>query len=148
MSLARWNPFRELEELFNAHPRGLSRSLLPQSQELLAASDWSPAVDISETAEAYVIKAELAGVKREDIKVTLDHGVLTLRGERKLEKEDKDEKHHRIERFHGTFARSFVLPEDADEADIKAEYAEGVLTLSLPKHAGKPSPRREISIGG
>lgn len=146
MTLSRWNPLREFEDFLQQYPRGLSRSLMPASQELLASSDWAPSVDISETPEAYLIKAELAGVKREDIKVKLDKGVLTLRGERRQEKEDKDQKHHRIERFYGSFSRAFSLPEDADAEHIKAEFSDGLLTLSLPKQAVKPSHSREIEV--
>jgi len=146
MSLIRWNPARDLEALLQHYPLGFSRGLSPASQELLTTSDWAPVVDISETPEAYLIRAELAGMKREDIKVKLEQGVLTLRGERRQEKEDKDNKHHRVERFYGSFARSFTLPEDADAEHIKAEYSEGLLTLSLPKMAVKPTHTREIDI--
>lgn len=146
MSLIRWNPARDLDAFLQHYPLGFSRGLSPASQELLTTSDWAPVVDISETPEAYLIRAELAGMKREDIKVKLEQGVLTLRGERRQEKEDKDNKHHRVERFYGSFARSFTLPEDADAEHIKAEYSEGLLTLSLPKMAVKPTHTREIDI--
>lgn len=145
MSLSRWNPLREFEEFFNHYPRLLGKGS-GASQEMMTASDWSPAVDISETPEAYLIKAELAGVKREDIQVKVENGQLRLFGERKFEKEEKDKKQHRIERFYGSFSRSFALPDDADEALIKAEYRDGVLNLTLPKHAGAAPRSREISI--
>jgi HSP20 family protein len=146
MSLIPWNPSRDFEDFLQHYPRSLSRALSSASQELLTTSDWVPVVDISETPEAYLIKAELAGLKREDIKVKLEQGVLTLRGERRQEKKDKDKKHHRVERFYGSFARSFTLPEDADAEHIKAEYSEGLLTLSLPKLTVKPTHTREIDI--
>ena len=111
VSLSRWNRLRELEDLLQHYPRHLARGLFPASQELLTSSDWAPLVDISETPEACLIKAGLAGIRREEIKVKLAHGVLTLRGERRMEKPDKDPKHHRVERFYGSLARSFTLPE-------------------------------------
>ena len=145
MSLARWNPFREFEEFFNHYPR-LGKGLGGASQELMTAADWAPAVDISETSQAYLIKAELAGVKREDIQVKVEGGQLRLSGERKFEKEDKDNKQHRVERFYGSFSRSFSLPDDADEAQIKAEYRDGVLSLTLPKREPAAPRAREITV--
>jgi HSP20 family protein len=145
MSLSRWNPFREFEEFFNHYPRLLGKGT-GGSQELMTVTDWAPAVDISETPQAYLIKAELAGVKREDIKVKVEHGQLRLSGERRFEKEDKDDKQHRVERFYGSFSRSFSLPEDADEARITAGYQDGVLTLTLPKRSEAQPRAREISV--
>ena len=145
MSLARWNPFREFEEFFNHYPR-LGKGLGGASQELMTTADWAPAVDISETPQAYLIKAELAGVRREDIQVKVEGGQLRLSGERKFEKEDKDNKQHRVERFYGSFSRSFSLPDDADEAQIKAEYRDGVLSLTLPKREPAAPRAREITV--
>lgn len=145
MSLSRWNPFREFEEFFNHYPR-LSGKDGGSGQEMMTATDWAPAVDISETPQAYLIKAELAGLKREDIKVKVEHGQLRLSGERRYEKEDKDDKQHRVERFYGSFSRSFSLPEDADEAQISAGYKDGVLTLTLPKRSDAVPRAREISV--
>lgn len=145
MSLARWNPFREFEEFFNHYPR-LGKGLGGASQELMTAADWAPAVDISETPQAYLIKAELAGVRREDIQVKVEGGQLRLSGERKFEKEDKDKKQRRVERFYGSFSRSFSLPDDADEAQIKAEYRDGVLHLTLPKRETATPRAREIAV--
>ncbi|MDX5371637.1 MAG: Hsp20/alpha crystallin family protein [Pseudomonadaceae bacterium] len=145
MSLARWNPFREFEEFFNHYPR-LGKGLGGASQELMTAADWAPAVDISETPQAYLIKAELAGVRREDIQVKVDGGQLRLSGERKFEKEEKDNKQHRVERFYDSFSRSFSLPDDADEAQIKAEYRDGVLGLTLPKREPAAPRAREITV--
>lgn len=145
MSLARWNPLREFEEFFNYYPR-LGKGLGGVSQELMTAADWAPAVDISETPQAYLIKAELAGVWREDIQVKVEGGQLRLSGERKFEKEEKDKKQHRVERFYGSFSRSFSLPDDADEAQIKAEYRDGVLHLTLPKRETATPRAREIAV--
>ncbi|WP_373387102.1 Hsp20/alpha crystallin family protein [Pseudomonas alcaligenes] len=145
MSLTCWNPFREFEEFFNHYPR-LGKGLGGASQELMTAADWAPAVDISETPQAYLIKAELAGVRREDIQVKVEGGQLRLSGERKFEKEEKDKKQHRVERFYGSFSRSFSLPDDADEAQIKAEYRDGVLHLTLPKRETATPRAREIAV--
>lgn len=146
MPLSRWNPFREFEEFFNQYPRLLGKAGSGSGQELMTATDWVPAVDISETPEAYLIKAELAGVKREDIQVKVEAGQLILRGERRYEKEEKDHKQHRVERFYGSFSRAFSLPDDADEEHIKAEYRDGVLNLTLPKRAESPRRARDVAI--
>jgi HSP20 family protein len=102
-------------------------------KEALTVADWMPTVDISETDAEYLIKAELPEVKKEDVKVTVEDGVLTLQGERRQEKEEKGKKYHRVERSYGSFIRSFTLPESVDEGAVKAEYKDGVLNLYLPK---------------
>jgi HSP20 family protein len=109
-------------------------------KEALTVADWTPTVDISETDGEYLIKAELPEVKKEDVKVTLEDGVLTLTGERRQEKEEKHTKYHRVERSYGSFVRSFSLPELVDETNVKAEYKDGVLSLHLPK-SEKAKPR-------
>jgi HSP20 family protein len=96
-------------------------------------SDWTPAVDIKETPEEFVIKAELPEVNKDDVKVSIDDGVLSIRGERKFEKEDKGKTYHRIERAYGTFMRSFSIPENVDEKKLLATYKDGVLEVHLPK---------------
>ena len=142
MSLIRWEPFKEADDFLRRFgAMGLSR--LPRfstgaSEQPL---EWSPAADISETDKEYVVKAELAGVARDDVKVTQADGVLTIEGERKFEKEDKGEKTHRVERFYGTFSRSFSLPDDADANSIRAETKDGVLNVHIPKlKVEKPKP--------
>jgi HSP20 family protein len=102
-------------------------------KENMTVADWTPTVDISETDGEYVIKAELPEVKKEDVKVTVENGVLTLQGERRQEKEEKGKRYHRIERSYGSFVRSFALPESVDEGGVKAEYKDGVLSLHIPK---------------
>jgi len=99
----------------------------------MIVADWTPSVDISETEGEYQIKAEIPDVKKEDVKVTLEDGVLTIQGERKHEKEEKGKKYHRIERSYGSFVRTFSLPDVIDEDKVRAEFKEGVLNLSLPK---------------
>lgn len=134
MTLVRWDPFRELEEMSDRLNRVFSRpALRTNGKENLTVADWTPTVDISETDGEYLIKAELPEVKKEDVKVTVENGVLTLQGERRQEKEEKGKKFHRVERSYGSFVRSFALPESVDDSAVKAEYKDGVLNLHLPK---------------
>ena len=142
MTLVRWDPFRELEEMSDRLNRMFSRTSTgsKNGKEALTVADWTPTVDISESEGEYLIKAELPEVKKEDVKVTLEDGVLTLTGERRQEKEEKNTKYHRMERSYGSFVRSFSLPELVDETNVKAEYKEGVLSLRLPK-SEKAKPR-------
>lgn len=132
MKLTKWDPFREMEDMFDRYTRALS---WPQrgSQEVIATGDWAPRVDIAETDKDFSIKAEIPEVKKEDVKVTVENGVLTIRGERKQEKEEKNKKFHRVERFYGSFTRSFTLPDNVDESKIEASFKDGMLNLQIPK---------------
>ena len=140
MTLARWNPLREIDDVFNLYPSGW----LNKSSD--SSSEWSPLADITETEEAFHVKAELPGVKKEDVDVSLSNGVLTLKGERKSEEEIKDEKQHRIERFHGTFVRRFDLPDNIDQSTVSAEYVDGVLSLTIPKTTKTTPETTKIDI--
>ncbi|HSE57419.1 MAG TPA: Hsp20/alpha crystallin family protein [Nitrospiraceae bacterium] len=142
MNLVRWDPFRELEEMSDRLNRVFGRPATAKSdgKETMTVADWTPSVDISETDGEYLIKAELPEVKKDDVKITLEEGVLSIQGERKHEKEEKNKKFHRIERAYGRFVRSFVVPDYVDESKIKAEYQDGVLHLHLPK-SEKAKPR-------
>ena len=134
MTLVRWDPFRELEEMSDRLNRVFTRpAARTDGKEHLTVADWMPTVDISETDGEYLIKAELPEVKKDDVKVTVENGVLTIQGERRQEKEEKGRKYHRVERSYGSFVRSFTLPESVDEGAVKAEYKDGVLNLHLPK---------------
>jgi HSP20 family protein len=134
MTLVRWDPFRELESVSDRLNRVFARPTLSTSaREALTVADWMPTVDISETDSEYLIKAELPEVKKEEVKVTVENGVLTLQGERRQEKEEKGKKFHRVERSYGSFVRSFTLPESVDDSAVKAEYKDGMLNLHLPK---------------
>ena len=118
MALIKWEPFRDIEDLVGhslAWPLGRAQSMLG-----LGLGDWNPRVDISESNGNYIIKADIPGVAKEDLKVTLDNGVLTLQGKRKQDKEEDNKRGHRIERFYESFSRSFSLPEDADAMGLKA----------------------------
>jgi HSP20 family protein len=143
MSIVRWDPFRELEDMSNRLNRVFGRSDLAKAKEDgggFITFDWAPSVDIAETAEAFEIKAELPDLKKEDVKVTVEEGQLRISGERKQEKEEKGKKFHRIERSYGSFMRSFTLPENVDDARLSAEYKDGVLNVRLPK-TEKPKPK-------
>ena len=132
---------RELDDLFNQYSRTLGRSATPAAEARGNGVEWRPVANISETPEAYLIKAELPEVDKKDIDVSVHEGVITIRGERRLETREDKEKHHRIESFYGSFARSFSLPADVDEARIQADAKDGVLTVRMPKtEAKKPRP--------
>ncbi len=137
--MSRWNPFRELEDILQQYNRGAApartSATLDSGRELMTRADWLPAVDISESSRAYVIKAELPAVRREDVKLNVHDHVLVLSGERQMEKEEGDAaaRYHRVERAYGRFARSFSLPEDADDTLVAAEYKDGVLSVTIPK---------------
>lgn len=132
MKLTKWDPFREMEDMFGRYARALSVPR-PGSQETISSGDWAPRVDIAETEKAFRVKAEIPEVNKEDVKVTVDNGILTIRGERKQEKEEKNKKFHRVERFYGSFTRSFTLPDNVDESKIEASFKDGMLNLSIPK---------------
>jgi HSP20 family protein len=142
MTLVNWSPLRELDDLFNQYGRVLGRSVTPAAAGSNGnAAEWRPVANISETPNDYLIKAELPEVAKKDIDVSVHEGVITIRGERRLENRADDEKHHRIESFYGSFARSFTLPADVDETKIHAESKDGVLTVRLPKtEVRKPRP--------
>jgi HSP20 family protein len=148
MTLVRWDPFRELEDMSERLNRVFSRpALRTNGKENLTVADWIPTVDISETDGEYLIKAELPEVKKEDVKVTVEDGVLTIQGERRQEKEEKGKRFHRVERSYGSFVRSFTLPESVDNGGVKAEYKDGVLNLHLPKSEKVKPKAIEVKVG-
>lgn len=137
MQITHWNPFREMEDLLARFNRPLTVST---DIDRMPLSNWAPTVDISETDKEYLIRAELAGLKKEEVQITVQNGVLTLAGERKAEKQDKAEKYHRVERTYGRFTRSFSLPEDTVAERITAECKDGVLTVHVAK-SEVPKPK-------
>ena len=134
MAVVRWDPLRELEAMADRLNRVMSRSeggvLNGNGKEVMTVADWVPTVDISETEAEYAIQAELPGVQKDAVKVTVENGVLTIQGERRQEQTDNGRKHHRIERSYGRFVRSFTLPDTVDEGKVRAEYADGMLHLA------------------
>ena len=147
-ALAKWNPFRELEEIQNRlgslFPRTAVRGL---GQEAMTVSEWTPLVDITEDEKEYLIKAELPEVNKEDVKVTVENGTLTVTGERKFEKEEKGKKYHRIERAYGSFVRSFTLPESAAGDKVSADFKDGVLKVHVPKSAEAKPKSIDVKVG-
>jgi len=147
-ALMRWDPFRELEEMSDRLNRMFARpAARTNGKETMIVADWVPTVDISETDGEYEIKAEIPDVKKEDVKVTLEDGVLTIQGERKREKEEKGKKYHRVERSYGSFVRSFGLPDLIDEEKVKAEFKDGILNLHLPKSEKAKPKAMEVKVG-
>ena len=139
MQLMKWDPFREMEEITDRFSRAFGRPFLARAipgggaEEALITAEWAPLVDIEETEKEYLVKAELPEVKKEDVKVALEEGVLTIQGERRMMKEEKDRKVHRVERSYGKFLRSFTVPRDVDEKKVGAEFKDGVLMVHVPK---------------
>lgn len=132
MSLVRWDPWREMEDFVDRYNRALG-SGQESGQDVMKKGDWSPRVDIMETEDEFTIKAEIPEVNKEDVKVTVENGILMLHGERKQEKEEKGKTFHRIERHYGAFNRSFTLPETVDQDSIKANFKDGMLSIRLQK---------------
>ena len=146
----RWDPFRELEDIENRIGTLLGRPpMLPGNggtKESVTLAEWAPVADITEDDKEYVVKAELPDVKKEDVKVTVENGTLTISGERKFEKEEKGKKYHRIERSYGSFLRSFILPEGAEGDKVKAEFKDGMLTVHLPKSEQAKAKTIEVKV--
>ena len=134
MAIVRWDPFRDLNMLQDRMNRLFDDAGRPwRTDEPAATTSWSPSVDIFETECEIVVKAELPGMDRKDIQLNLENNVLSLRGERKFQKETKDDNYHRIERSYGVFSRAFSIPATVDEERIRADYKDGVLKIVLPK---------------
>ena len=147
-ALTRWDPFKEMDELnkrlnsfFNLPPSRLSNG-----KEAMTVAEWSPLVDITEDDKEYLIKAELPEVRKEDVKVTVENGVLSITGQRKFEKEEKDKRYHRVERAYGSFTRSFTVPDDADDAKVSAEFKDGVLAVRLAKNERARPKSIEVKV--
>jgi HSP20 family protein len=148
-AMTRWDPFKEIEEMQERLNSMFGRAPVRKEverKEALTVAQWAPLVDISEDEKEYVIKAELPEMKKEDVKVTVHDDVLSISGERKSEKEEKDKKYHRIERSYGSFYRSFTLPEDADGAKVAADYKDGMLKIHLPKSEKAKPKMVEVKV--
>jgi HSP20 family protein len=148
-TLITWNPLREMEDAqirFNRFLGGFPNRIGSDEPHSLTVADWSPEVDISEDDHGYLLKADLPEMKKEDVRVTVEDGILSVSGERKSEKEDQKKKFHRIERSFGTFRRSFTLPEDADSTKVTAEFRDGVLKVHLPTTPIARSKAIEVKV--
>jgi len=134
MAIIRWDPFRDLVTLRERMNRLFEDAFTSRGEEKdLVASSWSPSVDIYETENEIVLTAEVPGVDEKNIEIKLEDNTLSLKGERTFEKETKEENYHRIERAYGSFYRSFTLPRNIDQDNIKAESENGILRISMPK---------------
>jgi HSP20 family protein len=151
MSITRWDPFHELEEVSNQLNRLFGRSAMGRAapeaaRDALTKFDWAPSVDIAETPEEFQVKAELPEVKKEDIKVAVENGLLRIEGERRQEKDEKTKKFHRVERSYGSFLRSFTLPDNVDASKVQAEFKDGVLNVHLPKAPASKPKTVEVKV--
>ena len=148
--ISTWNPLREMEEAQNRFNRffsgGFPNRIGTGEIHSLAVADWSPEVDISEDDHGYLLKADLPEMKKDDVKVTVEGGVLCVSGQRKSEKEGQKRKFHRIERSFGNFRRSFTLPEDADSTKVTADFRDGVLKVHLPTNGIARSKAIEVKV--
>jgi len=143
MRVIKWEPFRDMDDVFDRVLAESMRRWPRVAAENRAAQDWAPAADVSETEAEYLIKADLPEVRKEDVSITVQDGVLTLSGERKQEKAADGEKLHRVERVYGSFVRRFALPENADEQGITAESRDCVILIHIPKvKVVQPQPRQ------
>jgi len=152
MTLVRWSPIRdlatelvdlqkEINRMFDRFFRGF------EDEEEIRVTTWSPRVDISETDDEYIVRAEVPGVSKDDIKVTIKDNVLTISGEKKQEKEAKGENFHRIERVYGSFTRTFTLPGAVKVDKVEAKFKDGVLTIKLPKVEEAKPKEIEVKVG-
>jgi HSP20 family protein len=144
MNITRWEPFREMESMLRDYAPFFGRSLWNRNGDEL--EKWRPLADITETDKEYLIKAELPEVKKEDVKITLEDGVITISGERRKEQEFKDANEIRVETAYGSFSRSFALPENVDTKAITAESKDGVLKVHVPKKAASKPEARTIEV--
>ncbi len=144
MALVRWDPLKDLISLQERMNRLFDEALTRTTkgdEEALSRGIWSPAVDIYETEDDIVLKAELPGINKDDVTVEVKDNILILKGERRFEKDIKEENYHRMERAYGAFQRSFTLPNIVEKDKVKARYKDGVLEITLPK-ASESKPKQ------
>lgn len=149
--IIRWNPFHEMEDITRRMSSLLEgspfrRGQLTNGEENITVPEWAPLVDIAEDNKGYLIKVELPEVQKDDVKVTVEGGTLTISGERKAEKEEKGRKFHRVERYYGRFARSFSIPDDAESDNVEAEFKDGVLRVHLAKSEKARPKQIEVKV--
>ena len=146
--LTRWEPFREVSTLQDRMNRLFSEQFANLgTEESLAAGSFVPAVDVYEDEHAIQLKFEVPGLDEKEIDIRLENNLLTVKGERKIERETKEENYRRIERRFGTFTRSFTLPNTVSSESVKASYDKGVLTISLPKKEAAKPKQIKIEVG-
>jgi HSP20 family protein len=149
MALIRWDPFREMSSLQERMNRLMSdyRTRSPFGEEEMAQGAWIPAVDIYETKEAIILNVELPGVTKEDISLEVKDSTLTIKGEKKLEKDVKEENFHRMERTYGSFTRAFTLPTTVQQDKVKAKFRDGILEIMLPKAEEAKPKHIKVDVG-
>lgn len=149
--ITRWDPFRELNTLQDRMNRLFEEAWGPGTrrtgEESLAMGSFVPPVDVYEDEHAITLKMEVPGIEQKDIEVRLENSVLTVHGERKLEKDEKEENFHRVERRYGSFTRSFTLPNTVDTDNVNADYDNGVLKIRLAKRAEARPKQIKVNIG-
>jgi HSP20 family protein len=149
--LTRWEPFREfsaMQDRMNRMNRLFHESYSPEGpEEALTTTSFAPPVDIYEDEHTITLKLEVPGIDEKDIDVRIDNNTLTVHGERKFEKEEKEENFRRVERQYGSFTRSFTLPQTVDSENVSANYDKGVLKISLPKKAEAKPKQIKVSVG-
>lgn len=147
MNIVKYDPFRELrslqEEMNRLFNLGVSRS---EGSEDIVRGAWSPSVDIFENQDKIILEAELAGMKPEEVDISIENNVITLKGERKFEKTEDNDNYHRVERSYGSFVRSFTLPRTVVSDEAEANFENGILSITLPKR--EEAKARKIEIKG
>ena len=148
MKLVRIDPFREMEEMSSRLNRFFTQPIARMWNENgTSFMGWAPAVDITESDGEYLLKADLPAVRKEDVKVEILDGTISVQGERKQEKEEKGAKYHRVERAYGHFERTIALPSDVDAAKVSAEFKDGVLEVHIPKMPQAAPKAVEVKVG-
>jgi HSP20 family protein len=145
--ITRFDPFREINTLHNAMTRALQTAGTGFGDELTTTGSFVPPVDIYEDENSLSLRLEIPGMKQEDLDIRLENNTLNVRGERKFEKEEKEENFHRIERRYGSFSRSFTLPNTVDTENVSADYKDGVLSIMLTKRAETKPKQIKIGVG-
>ncbi|PYV97175.1 MAG: molecular chaperone [Acidobacteria bacterium] len=145
--LTRWDPFREFTTLQDRMNR-LFRDSFSEGQEALTTSTFAPPVDVYEDEHNVTLKIEVPGIDEKDIDVRIENNTLTVHGERKFEKEEKEENYRRVEREYGSFTRSFTLPNSVDPENVQANYEKGVLKIKLAKKAEAKPKQIKVNVGG
>ncbi len=147
--LTRWDPLRDMATLQNRINRFVRESYSPESpEEALTTTTFAPPVDIYEDEHTITLQMEVPGIDEKDIDVRIEDNTLTVHGERKMEKEQKEENFRRIERQYGSFTRSFTLPSSVDRGQVSADYEKGVLKIKLAKKAEAKPRQVKVNVGG
>jgi HSP20 family protein len=147
MAIIRWRPFRDVVSIQDEMNRLFDDFFgRPVARTDWTEGMWNPSVDVSEDKDNVILRAEMPGMTKEDVKISIQDGVLTLKGEKKQEKVEKDKNYHRIERSYGSFCRSFQLPTSVKSDKVKATYKDGVLSITLPKSEEVKPKEIPISI--